>query len=101
VIMRTWYGKVPTDKADAFEAYLKETGVVDIPGTSGNQSMYAIRRRLGELTEFGVISLWDSEESIRAFAGGDPRRFRYYPRDAEFLVEMPSIADHYEVIARS
>lgn len=38
-------------------------------------------------------------DSIRAFAGGDVHRARYYPEDQEMLLAMPPGIDHYEVVA--
>jgi heme-degrading monooxygenase HmoA len=98
MVMRVWYGHVPREKADEFERYLLETGGVDIPATPGNRGAYFVRTERGSITVFGVFSIWESEDAIRAFAGPDPQRVRYYPRDGEFLIEMPSQADHYSIL---
>ncbi len=45
-----------------------------------------------------MISLWESEEAIRAFAGDDLERARYYPEDAEYLLELEPRCTHYEVL---
>ena len=45
------------------------------------------------------ISLWDSLDSIRAFAGDDITKARYYPRDTEFLHELEPNVRHLEVAA--
>jgi len=78
--------------------YLLETGGRDIPATPGNRGAYFVRTEQGALTVFGVFSIRKSEDAIRAFAGPDPQRVRYYPRDAEFLLEMPMQADHYSIL---
>ena len=89
MVMRIWFGKVPRDKSDEFERYLRETGGVDIPATPGNRGVYIVRTERRSITIFGVFSIWESEDAIRAFAGPNARRARYYPRDSEFLLEMP------------
>ena len=38
-------------------------------------------------------------DAIRAFAGDDVEIARYYPRDKQFLVEMPLRVEHHEVVA--
>jgi hypothetical protein len=44
------------------------------------------------------MSLWDSLEAIRAFAGDDVERARYYPEDASYLLELEPTVAHYEVL---
>lgn len=97
MLARVWRGRTPRDRADEFEAYLRQTGGRDIPVTAGNRGAYFLRRDDGDEVEFSVISLWDSEEAIARFAGGDAGRFRYYPRDHEFLLSMPADAEHFDV----
>jgi hypothetical protein len=43
------------------------------------------------------MSLWDSRESIKAFAGQDISVARFYPQDDEFLIERDRNCDHFEV----
>ena len=45
-----------------------------------------------------MISLWESYEAIKAFAGDDIDRARYYPEDADFLIELEPKVKHYEVL---
>jgi len=101
VIARVWLTRTTREHADEFDAYLRATGMRDIPATPGNCGVYMLRRARGRFEHFGVISLWTSEAAIAAFAGtDDPSRVRYYPRDAELLLDMPVHAQHYEVVAR-
>ncbi|MGD8624628.1 MAG: antibiotic biosynthesis monooxygenase [Anaerolineae bacterium] len=97
MIARTWHGVVPEEKGDAYLAYLKRTGVVDLEATAGNRGVYILRRTAGDQTHFWLMSLWDSYDSIRAFAGKDVERARYYPEDAAFLLELEPTVTHYEV----
>lgn len=56
-----------------------------------------LRRDSGERTEFVTFSLWDSFDSIRAFAGDDIETAVYYPEDERYLVERDARVSHYEV----
>ena len=98
MIARTWHGVVPLEKAEAYHAYLLDTGVPDLRATPGNRGVYVLRRAEGEQAHFFMISLWVSLEAIRAFAGDDIERARYYPRDREFLTELEPTVTHYEVL---
>ena len=44
-----------------------------------------------------MLTLWDSMDAIRRFAGDEPERARYYPEDSEYLLELEPFVEHYEV----
>ena len=98
MIARTWHGRVPAAKADAYHEYLLRTGVADYARTAGNRGVYVLRRREGEVADFLLITHWDSVEAIKGFAGEDYERARYYPEDDDFLLEREPFVTHYEVL---
>ena len=59
--------------------------------------MFVLRRRDGEHAEFLFISLWESLDAIKRFAGEDVERAVYYPMDREFLLELEPTVTHFEV----
>ncbi len=48
-------------------------------------------------TEFTTVTIWDGLENVIAFAGPDPERAVFYPRDERFLVERDLTVRHYDV----
>jgi heme-degrading monooxygenase HmoA len=98
MIARTWHGAVPAEKADAYFEYLLQTGVPGLKGTEGNRGVYVMRRIEGSQAHYFMISLWRSRENIRAFAGDEIERARYYPEDEAFLLELEPHCIHYEVL---
>jgi hypothetical protein len=52
MIARTWHGRVPSVKADAYEAYLHRTGLADITATPGNRGVLLLRRTEHDVTPF-------------------------------------------------
>lgn len=55
---------------------------------------------MGEETDYLLISLWESLEAVRGFAGPQPGRAVYYPEDGRYFPESerrPYLA-HYEVL---
>jgi heme-degrading monooxygenase HmoA len=98
MIARIWSGMVPTDKADEYYAYLLRTGVADYRATPGNCGVQLLRRERGDATEFLFLTLWESWDAIRTFAGDPPDQAHYYPEDTAFLLELTPTVDHYEVI---
>jgi heme-degrading monooxygenase HmoA len=99
MIARLWHGAVPAEKAGAYQHYLERTGLPDYRATPGNRGVTVMRRVEGGVVHFLLVTLWESEAAIRAFAGSDIGRARYYPEDAEFLLEMEPGVTHYEVVS--
>ena len=97
MIARIWRGLTPASKADAYVAYLNETGLKDYAATPGNRGVSVLRRVQGEHCEIVLISFWESMAAVRAFAGENPERSVYYPEDADYLLEMEPLVRHYEV----
>ena len=58
-----------------------------------------LRRDDGDRSEILTFSLWDSVDSIRAFAGEDIDQAVFYPEDDRFLIERDRTVQHYEVVA--
>ena len=98
MIARTWHGRVPAAKADAYHAYLRRTGLPDYAATPGYRGILVLRRTEGDVTHFVLTTLWDSMVAIRAFAGDDPERARYYPEDDDYLLEREPLVTHHEVL---
>jgi hypothetical protein len=76
---------------------MKETGVKEYLETEGNRGALVLRRNQGDSTQFLFLSLWDSVDAIRRFAGDDYEVAVFYPQDDEFLVERDLHVNHYEV----
>ena len=98
MIARTWHGRVPAAKAEAYEALLHRTGLSDIAATPGNRGLLLLRRTEGGVTHFLLTSFWESEQAIKRFAGHDHTRARYYDEDDDFLLEREELVTHDEVV---
>lgn len=99
LIARIWHGVTAAARADEYADYLERTGARECRATPGNRGVYVLRRIQQNRAEFTFISLWDSYDAIRRFAGEDYEKAHYYPEDSDFLVELEPFVDHYEVLA--
>ncbi|HEX7239398.1 MAG TPA: antibiotic biosynthesis monooxygenase [Longimicrobiaceae bacterium] len=99
MIARAWHGVTPEEKGDAYQEYLERTGVPDYRATEGNRGVLVLRRTEAGRAHFLLVSFWESMAAVRAFAGEEVDRARYYPEDAAFLLEMEPAVTHYEVAA--
>lgn len=98
MMARTWRGATRAEDADAYVEYLEKTGFSEYRATPGNRGVLGLRRMAGDKAEFLLVTLWESEEAIRRFAGEDIERAVFYPEDDRFLVERDEHVNHFEVV---
>ena len=97
MIARIWKGAVRRGDGDAYAAYMRETGVAGYAATPGSRGVWMLRRDVDDRTEFMMFTLWESLDSVRAFAGDDYETAVFYPEDERFLVERDLRATHFDV----
>ena len=78
--------------------YIERTGGRAARETPGNSGYYILRREDGDRIEFVTISLWDSLDAIRAFAGDNLDEVVFYDEDDRFLVDRERFVTHYEIV---
>jgi heme-degrading monooxygenase HmoA len=98
MILRSWRGAVRPADAERYLAHQSETGVRDYRETPGNRGVLVLSRPRDELVEVITLTLWDSMDAVRRFAGDDPGRARFYPGDDDLLAEKDLHADHWDVV---
>lgn len=73
-------------------------GGADYLSTPGNLGWQMLFRDLGDGTsEVTTLSWWTDLAVVKAFAGEDYERARYYPEDDRFLLDRPPGVDHFRV----
>ena len=97
MIARIWTGAVRRADADVYADYIRDTGFAEYARTAGNRGAWMLRRDDGERTEFITLSMWESVDAIRAFAGDDIEAAVLYPEDERYLVGGESTVTHYEI----
>lgn len=99
MIARIWKGIVREADKDLYYEYLKRTGLNDYASIPGNRGIQVLRRVHDGKCEFTLITLWDSYDAIRAFAGDDFEKAKYYPEDQNFLLALDPYVKHYDVMS--
>ena len=97
MIARIWHGVTPSSKADEYLDYINKTGISDYRATKGNEGVFVLRRVEADRAHFLLLTLWESLDAIKRFAGPDFEKARYYPADDEYLLEREPTVEHYEV----
>ncbi len=98
MIARIWRGATASAAADQYLEYLKQTGLSEYRNVPGNRAVVALRRIRDGRAEFLLLTLWDSDDAIRAFSGPDMDRAVFYPEDDRFLLERGERVDHFDVV---
>lgn len=94
-VVREWRGRVPGELSEGYLALMQTVAIPDYRRIEGNQGAFCWHRRDGEAVEVTMVSWWRDLDCIRAFAGDDISIAKYYPFDADFLLEMDPHVTHY------
>ena len=100
MIARIWRGATREADKDLYLEYLRDTGIAEYRATPGNLGVLVLRRVGEGKASFLLLTLWESEAAVRAFAGADIDRAVYYPEDEAFLLDRGETVEHFEVVSR-
>jgi len=96
-VLREWRAQIRRALKDEYVQYVKATGLAGYLGTPGNLgASVAVRDLDPERSEIVTLSWWSDTDAVKAFAGADYGRARYYPEDDRFLLTRPAHVHHYE-----
>ncbi len=97
MIVRTWHGRTKLSDADAYEAFMVERAAPDYGSVKGLKQLFFTRRDEGGIAHFLLITVWDSMDAVKAFAGDDPAKAKYYPEDDQYLLEKEDCSLNHRV----
>src|SRR5580700_10494158 len=97
MIARLWRGAAETGNADAYQRHATATVFPSLRDIPGHRGAFLLKRAAAGRTEFLAVTLWDSIEAVRAFAGADPDTAVVEPAARAVLAEFDDFARHYEV----
>lgn len=101
MIARIWHGWTSHDKADAYEALLREEIFVSIESRRipGFLEIELLRRSLESEVEFITIMWFDSLAAVREFAGEDYEAAVVPPKARALLARFDERSQHYDIRA--
>jgi heme-degrading monooxygenase HmoA len=97
VIARIWHGWAAPENADAYEAFLRAEMFPAMSRLDGYRGVYLLRREDGAEVEFITVTLWESLDAIKAFAGDDYETAVVRPEARAVLSRFDARSVHYEV----
>ena len=97
MVARHWRGRSRADTAAAYLDHLRIETLPRLRALDGHRGAYVLRREVGDEIEFVVLTLWESLESVRAFAGDDYETAVVPPQARRVLTTFDKRALHYDV----
>jgi len=98
VISRLWRGWTTFDNADAYEELLRTEILPGILRVNGYKGAYLLRRDIEDGVEFATLTLWESMDAVREFAGEDFEVAVVPPEARELLSKFDQTSKHYETV---
>jgi heme-degrading monooxygenase HmoA len=98
MISRIWHGRASRENADRYRSLLEADVLPGIGSVAGYRGVTLLRRDDGDSVEFVAITLWDSLDAIRAWAGEPVERAVIAPEPARLLSSFDEFAVHYETL---
>jgi heme-degrading monooxygenase HmoA len=101
MIVRLWRGRAPASMANAYQKHATQTVFPSLSQLAGHRGAWLLRREdVGE-TEFVAMTLWESLDAVKAFAGDDVSIAIVEPEGRAALSAFDDFATHYEVAFRT
>lgn len=98
LIVRMWRGQATIENASAYARHVTGTVFPSLAEIRGHRGAYLLQRQAAGRVEFLAITLWESADAIRAFAGNDVEAAVVEPEARAVLAEYDKFARHYEVV---
>ena len=96
MIVRIWHGRTKTSDAEVYRNFVITTGIADYKSVKGNLGAQVWQRQEAEITHIWTVSWWENFDSIKAFAGEDIEKAKYYEEDKDYLLEFEPSVIHCE-----
>jgi len=101
MIGRLWRGWATVKHAQAYEELFRTSILPGLQLIDGFSGAYVLRHDAGEEVEIVTITLFESMEAIRAFAGTEPTLAHITPEARQLLSRFEDTVIHYEVVVNA
>jgi heme-degrading monooxygenase HmoA len=98
MVARIWHGWTTSEKADAYEELLRAHVLPGIHRVSGYRGAYLLRDDSSDEVEFVTVTLFDSLDAVREFAGDDYEAAVVLPEARKLLTRFDERSHHYETL---
>ena len=100
MISRLWHGWTTRANADAYETLLRSEVLPGIHRVRGFKGAHLLRRDVKDEVEFVTITLFDSLEAVKEFAGEEYEGAVVPPQARKLLSRFDDRSAHYQTVFR-
>jgi len=97
MIARMWHGWTKPENADAYENLLRNEMFPEIGQIEGSWGAYLLRKNDEKEVAFVTITLFESLDAVRRFAGKDYETAVLHPKAHGLLSRYDAKSEHYVV----
>jgi len=101
LILRMWRARSTVDKSGEYVQHATKKVFPALRAIEGHRGAYLLRRAIDGAIEFVVLTLWDSMEAVRRFAGEQPEKAVVEPEARAVLTSFDNSVTHFEIIDRT
>lgn len=98
MILRMWRAGSTVEKADEYVRHATKKIFPSLRAIEGHCGAYLLRRAVGDEIEFVVLTLWESMEAVRKFAGVETDKAVVEPEARTALTSFDDSVTHFEVV---
>ncbi len=99
MIARLWHGLTNREDSEKYERLLLDDILPGIHRVEGYRGAYLLRREIAEGTEFVTLTLFDSMDAVRRFAGENSDVAVVPAQARRLLASFDARSTHYTVVA--
>jgi heme-degrading monooxygenase HmoA len=97
MIARFWRGQATVANAPRYREHVTRCVFPSLASVPGHRGAYLLSRKRQNEVEFLAVTLWDSIDAIKGFAGENPEAAVVEPEARAVLSIFDDFATHYEV----
>ena len=98
MIARIWGGESTVEDAHRYVKHLEDAVFPALREIAGHRGAYLLQRRSERRVGFLVLTLWESMDAVRAFAGDDAETAVVAPQARAVLSSCDETVAHYDVV---
>jgi heme-degrading monooxygenase HmoA len=98
MIERVWSARTTADGASKYAEYFERVVMPELAAIAGYRGARLLQREIEGVMEVVVITLWESLDAIKKFAGDDIDQAVVHDEAAALFTDYERTVRHYEVV---
>ncbi len=98
MILRMWRGSATVEKSGEYVEHVTKKVFPALGAIDGHRGAYLLRRVVDGTVEFVVVTLWESMDAVRRFAGVQAEKAVVEPEARAVLTAFDESVTHFEVV---